>query len=73
MVEVYCKLIKEGLRTLESIKDPRIREAVKAKLESEEWLLEELGDISLSSSFSKKGDKYYGIYWKNRTGCCGLS
>ena len=36
MVEVYCKLIKEGLRTLESIKNPRIREAVKAKLESEE-------------------------------------
>ncbi|WP_353845015.1 CD1375 family protein [Bacteroides sp.] len=36
MVEVYYKLIKEGLRTLESIKDPQIREAVKAKLESEE-------------------------------------
>ena len=36
MVEVYYKLIKEGLRILESIKDPRIREAVKAKLESEE-------------------------------------
>ena len=36
MVEVYYKLIKEGLRTLESIKDPHIREAVKAKLKSEE-------------------------------------
>lgn len=36
MVEVYYKLIKEGLRTLESIKDPKIKEAVKAKLESEE-------------------------------------
>lgn len=36
MVEVYYKLIKEGLRTLESIKDSRIREAVKAKLESGE-------------------------------------
>lgn len=36
MVEVYYKLIKEGLRTLESIKDPQIREAVKAKLKSEE-------------------------------------
>ena len=36
MVEVYYKLIKEGLRTLESIKDPQIREAVKDKLESEE-------------------------------------
>lgn len=36
MVEVYYKLVKGGLRTLESIKDPRIREAVKAKLESEE-------------------------------------
>ena len=36
MVEVYYKLIKEGLRTLESTKDPQIREAVKAKLESEE-------------------------------------
>ena len=36
MVEVYYKLIKEGLRALESIKDPHIREAVKAKLESEE-------------------------------------
>lgn len=36
MIEVYYKLIKEGLRTLESIKDPHIREAVKAKLESEE-------------------------------------
>ena len=36
MIEVYYKLIKEGLRTLESIKDSRIGEAVKAKLESEE-------------------------------------
>ena len=36
MVEVYYKLIKEGLRTLESIKDRQIKEAVKAKLESEE-------------------------------------
>lgn len=36
MVEVYYKLIKEGLRTLESIKDSQIKEAVKAKLESEE-------------------------------------
>ena len=36
MVEVYYKLIKEGLRTLESIKAPHSREAVKAKLESEE-------------------------------------
>ena len=26
MVEVYYKLIKEGLRTLESIKDPQIKE-----------------------------------------------
>ena len=36
MVEVYYKLIKEGFRTLESIKDPQISEAVKATLESEE-------------------------------------
>lgn len=36
MLEVYYKLVKEGLRTLESIKDPQIREAVKAKLKSEE-------------------------------------
>lgn len=36
MIEVYYnKLIKEGLRTLEFIKDSRIREAVKAKLKSE--------------------------------------
>lgn len=35
MIEMYYKLIKEGLRTLESIKDPQIREAVKAKLKSE--------------------------------------
>ena len=36
MVEVCYKRIKEGLRTLESVKDPQIRETVKAKLESEE-------------------------------------
>lgn len=36
MLEVCYKLVKEGLQTLESIKDPQIREAVKAKLESEE-------------------------------------
>ena len=36
MVEVYYKLIKEGLRTLESVKDPQIRDAVNAQLESAE-------------------------------------
>lgn len=36
MIELYYKLVKEGLRTLESIKDPKIREAVEARLESEE-------------------------------------
>lgn len=33
MVDVYCKLIREGLRTLESIKDPKLRALVKEKLE----------------------------------------
>lgn len=33
MVDVYFKLIREGLRTLESIRDPELRALVKEKLE----------------------------------------
>lgn len=35
MIELYYKLVKSNLRTLDSIKDPEIREAVKNKLENE--------------------------------------
>lgn len=32
MVELYCKLIKNGLRTVDSIKDPNLRKLVEEKL-----------------------------------------
>ena len=35
MVELYYKLIKEGIKTLDSIKDPKIREQVALKLGEE--------------------------------------
>lgn len=35
MVELYCKLIREGIRTLDSIKDPNLRSLVEQKLSEE--------------------------------------
>lgn len=35
MVELYCKLIQKGLRTLDSIKDPNLKKLVEEKLKEE--------------------------------------